>query len=451
MKKSCTKNPSSSGSTSSSSSCIESPLITKNEETKIPPKTKPKKRVRAKKSVNAANDSSVTSPKSRSSIYRGVTRHRWTGRYEAHLWDKTTWNNVQNKRGRQRAYDNEGDAARTYDLAALKFWGPTCVLNFPLDTYTKECEEMEKLTKEEYLASLRRRSSGFSRGVSKYRGVARHHHNGRWEARIGRVSGNKYLYLGTYNTQEEAAAAYDMAAIEFRGPNAVTNFDISNYADKLNKIVPEVQVKKEEVVQVKHVMAPDSFNKVQEDEAHDHQQVENQIQPSIPKLELTDSIDSQGMVVMEPEFFNNVQACEARDHQQVENQVQPNIPKVESIDFMDSQAMVVMDPTEEHEHPWDLCLDTGFNSFSIPDIPLEKASELLGLFDNNSFDENIDFIFDESFMDTEVLLQDAMSGTGVCKPDVENFEARDLKGKNESTSPSSSSLSTLTSVCSSSI
>ena len=28
--------------------------------------------------------------------------------------------------------------------------------------------------------------------------MGRHHHNGRWEARIGRVFGNKYLYLGTY-------------------------------------------------------------------------------------------------------------------------------------------------------------------------------------------------------------------------------------------------------------
>ncbi|XP_072966713.1 AP2-like ethylene-responsive transcription factor At1g16060 [Typha angustifolia] len=74
-----------------------------------------------------------------------------------------------------------------------------------------------------------RKSSGFSRGVSKYRGVARHHHNGRWEARIGRVFGNKYLYLGTYSTQEEAAHAYDIAAIEYRGINAVTNFDLSTY------------------------------------------------------------------------------------------------------------------------------------------------------------------------------------------------------------------------------
>nr|WAK85941.1 transcription factor AP1 [Nothapodytes nimmoniana] len=172
------------------------------------------------------------SPQQRSSIYRGVTRHRWTGRYEAHLWDKNFWNESQNKKGRQvylGAYDDEAAAAHAYDLAALKYWGQDTILNFPLSMYQEELKEMEGQSREEYVGSLRRKSSGFSRGVSKYRGVARHHHNGRWEARIGRVFGNKYLYLGTYAKEEEAATAYDIAAIEYRGLNAVTNFDLSRY------------------------------------------------------------------------------------------------------------------------------------------------------------------------------------------------------------------------------
>lgn len=31
----------------------------------------------------------------------GLIRHRWTGRFEAHLWDKNCWNESQNKKGRQ--------------------------------------------------------------------------------------------------------------------------------------------------------------------------------------------------------------------------------------------------------------------------------------------------------------------------------------------------------------
>jgi AP2-like factor (ANT lineage) len=43
------------------------------------------------------------------------------------------------------------------------------------EDYSSEMSEMEGVSREEYLASLRRRSSRFSRGVSKYRGVARYY------------------------------------------------------------------------------------------------------------------------------------------------------------------------------------------------------------------------------------------------------------------------------------
>ncbi|KAG4164262.1 hypothetical protein ERO13_A13G003600v2 [Gossypium hirsutum] len=298
---------------------------------------------RVRKNQNQKCISSNANTNRRSSIYRGVTRHRWTGRFEAHLWDKTSWNNIQNKKGRQvylGAYDSEEDAARTYDLAALKYWGPETTLNFSVERYGKEIEEMNKVSKEEYLASLRRRSSGFSRGISKYRGVAsRHHHNGRWEARIGRVFGNKYLYLGTYNTEEEAAAAYDMAALEYRGVNAITNFDISHYVERLKE---------------KGILFLD------------------------PTPEQSPRSVEVGPIEVEQQPQQGYEAAD--EHQHFQN-MQMQLPLCND----NATTMVGTETTDGNELAWSFCMDSGLTSFFSPEFP--------NVFDDIGFEDNIDSLF----------------------------------------------------------
>lgn len=105
---------------------------------------------------------------------------------------------------------------RAYDRAAVKFRGLEADINFNISDYDEDIKhvgtlalfilcywvwrfclilsslllQMSNFSKEEFVHILRRQSTGFSRGSSKYRGVTLHK-CGRWEARMGQFMGKK--------------------------------------------------------------------------------------------------------------------------------------------------------------------------------------------------------------------------------------------------------------------
>ncbi|KAG1677931.1 hypothetical protein FOA52_001349 [Chlamydomonas sp. UWO 241] len=104
--------------------------------------------------------------------------------------------------------------------------------NFPLTDYDQELPQLKKMTRDEVVLHVRRGSSGFSKGASKYRGVCKgkvdRSGRRRWQTRIRSVRGRDYN-MGTYDAEEEATRVHNFAALSVIGKQAITNFDKDAY------------------------------------------------------------------------------------------------------------------------------------------------------------------------------------------------------------------------------
>lgn len=168
------------------------------------------------------------------------------------------------------------------------------------------------------------------------------------------------LHLNSKETQEEAAVAYDMAAIEYRGVNAVTNFDISNYMDKIKKKNDQTQ---QQQTEAQTETVPNSSDS---EEAEVEQQHTTTITTPPPSENLH----------MPPQ----------------QHQVQYT-PHVSPREEESSSLITIMDHVLEQDLPWSF-MYTGLSQFQDPNLAFCKGDDdLVGMFDSAGFEEDIDFLF----------------------------------------------------------
>jgi hypothetical protein len=134
-----------------------------------------------------------------SSRYIGVAWDKAKSSFRVSLWDPQT------KRSRHvGSYASEEDAARAYDCAAVQARGPGAERNFPDETIS------------ELPATV-----GEERKSSRYIGVIWHKTNSSFRVQL---SGPSKRTIGYFASEEDAARAYDHAAVQARGPGAKRNF-----------------------------------------------------------------------------------------------------------------------------------------------------------------------------------------------------------------------------------
>ncbi|KAK9851682.1 hypothetical protein WJX84_005492 [Apatococcus fuscideae] len=140
--------------------------------------------------------------------------------------------------GKQQAlgtYPTEQEAAQAFDRAAIVLKRASGLLNFPVATYSKEIDQLHTLSFEEFAAQNKEASRlRYERKqTSRYKGVSKRV-TGVWTARM--ILKGRIVNLGTHTSEQSAARAFDIAAINQNRPESDLNFPLSSYKDQLEKL-----------------------------------------------------------------------------------------------------------------------------------------------------------------------------------------------------------------------
>ena len=147
--------------------------------------------------------------------YKGVHWSKCAERWQARI----TSDNVEYYLG---LYDSKEAAARVYDKACIHFHKDFSILNFPREDYGENVSE-------EVMSILKKDLHSEYMGVSKSKGF--------WSAYISKDK--RRYHLGLYETEENAARAYDIALDTLCKGKRQKNFPDAVYTDTEIKVVQE--------------------------------------------------------------------------------------------------------------------------------------------------------------------------------------------------------------------
>lgn len=150
----------------------------------------------ASKSQNTQNSKTIN----RTSKYKGV--FKWNNKWVANI-------TKNNKQYIIKHYKSEKEAALAYDRYAKKMYGPNAAFNF------KDHEQLKNIQYDPYWTPPKKNKDGYV-GVRKS--------GKKWTASISK--GGINYYLGTFETEIEAAVSYDEKSRELfgRGKNSLEEF-----------------------------------------------------------------------------------------------------------------------------------------------------------------------------------------------------------------------------------